>query len=207
MFLRIDPDEPEPWLITRVADVLRRGGVAVLPTDTLYGIACRLDDEAAVRRVRAIKGLDPKKPLAVLLPDLTGISRWTKHLESPAFFLMKRVLPGPYTFVVQASGEVPRAMLPQRKTIGIRVPDQAILQAILAELGTPLVSTSVLDDEGAFVNEPLAIEERLGKLVDVVVDAGVLGTEPSTVVDLSSGEPELIRAGKGDVAALRLVEE
>ena len=207
MFLRIDPEEPEPWLISRVADVLRKGGVAVVPTDTLYGIACRLDDEAAVRRVYAIKGLDPKKPLAILLPSVADVARWAKGVDTPAFLLMKRVLPGPYTFILHASAEVPRVMTRVRKTVGIRVPDQPILQAILAEIGSPLLSTSVLDDTGEFINEPLAIEERLGKLVDVVVDAGVLGTEPSTVVDLSSGSPELIRAGKGDVARLRLVEE
>ena len=205
MFVRIDPAEPEPWLIARVADVLRRGGVAVLPTDTLYGIACRIDDEQAARRIYALKGLDPKKPLAILLPDVAGISHWTRGLDTPAFRLMKRVLPGPYTFLLPASAEVPKGMLKTRKTIGIRVPDQAITQAILRELGAPLLTTSVKDEDGGFLNEPLAIEERLGGLVDVVVDGGPMGLEPSTIVDLTSGEPEILREGKGSVAALGLV--
>jgi len=205
MFVRIDPAEPEPWLIARVADVLRRGGVAVLPTDTLYGIACRIDDEQATRRIYALKGLDPAKPLAILLPDVAGISHWTRSIDTPAFRLMKRVLPGPYTFLLPASSEVPKGMLKTRKTIGIRVPDQAITQAILRELGAPLLTTSVKDEDGGFLNEPLAIEERLGGLVDIVVDGGPMGLEPSTIVDLTSGEPEILREGKGSVAALGLV--
>lgn len=207
MFVRIDPLEPEPWLLSRVIDVLRKGGVAVLPTDTLYGIACLMSNAEAAKRLYALKGLDPRKPLAILLPDVGAIAPWARSLDTPAFRLLKRVLPGPYTFILQASAEVPRQVLRGRKTIGVRVPDQPLVLAILEELGEPLLTTSVTDDEGGFVNDPLAIEERLGGVVDVVVDAGPCSTDPSTIVDLTSGSPEILRVGKGSVEALGIVED
>jgi len=204
MFLSIDPEQPQPWLVAKVVEVLRRGGVAVLPTDTVYGIACSIDQPQAIQRIYALKGLDPKKPLSLLLPDITGIAHWARAVTTPAYRLMKRVLPGPYTFILPASSEVPRIMLRWRKTIGIRVPDTPILHAILRELGQPLLTTSVRTDDDEYVNDPFALEERLGGLVDLVVDGGPLLEQPSTVVDLSGAEPELVRAGKGDVAALQL---
>lgn len=207
MFVRIDPEEPEAWLVVRVVDVLRKGGVAVLPTDTLYGIACRLGDANAMQRLYALKGLDPKKPLSILLSDVSEIGRWARSLDTPSYRLLKRILPGPYTIILNASPEVPRVMTRVRKTIGVRVPDAPIVQAILRELGEPLLTTSVNGDEGGFLNEPLAIEERLGGVVDIVVDGGPLGSEPSTIIDVTGGSPEILRVGKGSVEGLGLSED
>jgi tRNA threonylcarbamoyl adenosine modification protein (Sua5/YciO/YrdC/YwlC family) len=204
VFLSIDPAVPQPWLVARVAEVLRRGGVAVLPTDTVYGIACSVAQPEAIKRIYALKGLDPRKPLSLLLPDVGEVARWARAVTTPAYRLMKRVLPGPYTFILPASSEVPRIMLRTRKTVGIRVPDNPIVRAVLRELGSPLLTTSVRTDDDEFVNDPFALEERLGGVVDVVVDGGPLLEEPSTVVDLSGREPVLVRAGKGEVGALQL---
>ena len=204
MFLSIDPEDPQPWLVAKVVEVLRRGGVAVLPTDTVYGIACSIAEPEPIERLYALKGLDPKKPLSLLLPDVSEIARWARSVTTPAYRLMKRVLPGPYTFILPASPEVPRIMLRTRKTIGIRVPDNAIVAAVLRGLGGPLLTTSVRTEDDEFVNDPFALEERLGGVVDVVVDGGPLLEQPSTVVDLSGREPVLVRAGKGDVEALQL---
>lgn len=202
MFLRVDSESPEPWLVVKVADILRRGGVAVLPTDTLYALACSLQRPEAIERLYALRDHDAKKPLSILLPSADEVGRWTRGLATPSYRLMKRVLPGPYTFILPASPELPRIMLRQRKTLGVRVPDNAIVRAVLESLGHPLLVTSVKDREGEFVNEPLALEEMLGGVVDVVVDGGTLSPVPSTIVDLTGDEPVLVRAGKGDVAAL-----
>ncbi len=207
MLIEIDPTDPESWLIGRVADIIAGGGVAVIPTDTVYGLACDITRADAIERIYALKELDPKKPLAILVKDMATIGHYARGVSNTAFRVMKRVLPGPYTFILPATAEVPKIMLRKRKTIGIRMPANAITLALMAELANPLLTTSIRSADDAFLNDPVAIEEAYERKVDVVVDGGLLLPQPSTVVDLSGPVPELIRAGKGDVDALGMFEE
>lgn len=204
MIVQIDPEQPEGWLVARVVQTLKRGGVAVIPTDTVYGLVCGISHAGAIRRIYALKQMASKKPLSILVDDMQTVGRYTRGVSTPVFRMMKRVLPGPYTFIFRASDDVPKIMLHQRKTIGIRMPDHAIVLAVLAEVGEPLLSTSIRNPHDDFVNDPNEIEERLGARLDVVVDGGVLKPVPSTVVDFSEDPPVLVREGKGDVAALEL---
>ncbi len=206
MLLTIDPREPESWLIARVVNLLRGGGVVVVPTDTVYGYACLLDDGEAVRRLYHVKGIAAAKRLSLLVGDLATAARYAKGMTTPVFRMMKRVLPGPYTFIFEATSEVPRTMLRKRRTIGIRYPDCPILLSVLSELGAPLLTTSVRNDADEWLLDPMEIEADLGGAVDLVVDGGKLPNDPSTVVDLSGDQPVLVRPGKGDVAALELFE-
>jgi tRNA threonylcarbamoyl adenosine modification protein (Sua5/YciO/YrdC/YwlC family) len=204
VLIQIDPDQPESWLVARAAEVLRRGGVAVVPTDTVYGLACGISHPRAIERIYALKDLDAKKPLAILVPDMRVASTYATGISTSVFRMMKRVLPGPYTFIFEATKEVPKIMLRRRKTIGLRMPDNVIVMELLDELGEPLLTTSVRQPDDQFLNDPVEIEQRYGSGVDVVIDGGVLLPEPSTVVDFSSDVPELVREGKGDVDALEL---
>jgi len=204
MILEIDPVEPEPWLLARAAQVLRGGGIVVMPTDTVYGLTCGITHHDAIRRIYKLKDMDPKKPLSVLVSDMSMVGRFAKGVSTPAYRLLKRVLPGPYTFVFEASPEVPKIMLRKRRTIGIRMPDNPIALALLEEMGEPLLSSSIRDPEHDFVNNPDEIERSLGSDVEMVIDGGILLPVPSTVVDLSNDEPVLIRDGKGDVDTLEL---
>ncbi len=204
MIVQIDPEQPEGWLVARVVQTLKRGGVAVIPTDTVYGAVCGISHGGAVRRIYALKQMASKKPLSILVDDMQTVGRYARGVSTPVFRMMKRVLPGPYTFIFRASDEVPKIMLHQRKTIGIRMPDHAIVLAVLAEVGEPLLTTSIRNPHDDFVNDPNEIEERLGSQIDVVVDGGVLKPVPSTVVDFSEDPPVLVREGKGDLAALEL---
>ena len=204
MILEIDPQDPEPWLVARAADVVAKGGVAVIPTDTVYGLACDITRPDAIERIYALKDLDPKKPLALLVGGMSTVGRYAKGVSTPAYRLLKRVLPGAYTFIFNASTEVPKIMLRKRKTIGIRMPDNPIILSMLAELDNPMITTSIRSPDDDFINDPVVLEEIYGRKVDLVVDGGPLLPHPSTVVDLSGGEPVLIREGKGDVEALEL---
>jgi len=204
MILEIDPVEPEPWLLARAAQVLRGGGIVVMPTDTVYGLTCGITHHDAIRRIYKLKDMDPKKPLSVLVSDMSMVGRFAKGVSTPAYRLLKRVLPGPYTFIFEASPEVPKIMLRKRRTIGIRMPDNPIALALLEEMGEPLLSSSIRDPEHDFVNNPDEIEKSLGSDVEMVIDGGILLPVPSTVVDLSGDEPVLLRDGKGDVDTLEL---
>ena len=204
MILEIDPVEPEPWLLARAAQVLRGGGVVVMPTDTVYGMTCGITHHEAIRRIYKLKDMDPKKPLSILVGDMSMIGCYTRGVSTPAFRLLKRVLPGPYTFIFEASPEVPKIMLRKRRTVGIRMPDNPIALALLAEMGEPLLSSSIRGPEQDFVNDPEELDASLGKDVEMVIDGGILLPVPSTVVDLSGAEPVLLREGKGDVGILEL---
>lgn len=204
MILQIDPVEPEPWLLARAAQVLREGGVVVMPTDTVYGLTCGITHHEAIRRIYRLKDMDPKKPLSILVADMTMVGRFARGVTNPAFRLLKRVLPGPYTFIFEASPEVPKIMLRKRRTIGIRMPDNPIALALLAELGEPLLSSSIRGPDEDFVNDPEEIEARFGDDVEMVIDGGILLPVPSTVVDLSGDEPVILRRGRGDVETLEL---
>lgn len=206
MLLRIDAAEPESWLVARVAQVLRKGGVVVLPTDTVYSLVCRLGDEDAIERLYGVKGMPPAKMLSILVPDIASAAKYTKGISNHVFRAMKRVLPGPYTFIFQASPEVPRIMLHKRRTIGLRIPAAPLVQGLLEELGEPLLASSVRNVADEFLLDPITIEERLKGQVELVVDCGLVANEPSTVIDLTGDEPVLLREGKGSVAALELFE-
>ena len=204
MILEIDPVEPEPWLLPRAADVLRAGGVVVMPTDTVYGLTCCVTHHDAIRRIYKLKDMDAKKPLSILVSNMSMVGQYARGVSTPAFRILKRVLPGPYTFIFEASPEVPKIMLRKRRTIGIRMPDNPIALALIEEMGEPLLSSSIRDPEHEFVNDPDEIDRTLGKRVELVIDGGILLPVPSTVVDLSGDEPVLLRKGKGDVEALEL---
>ena len=204
MIVEIDPVSPEPWLVARAAGVLRKGGVAIIPTDTVYGLACGISHAKAIKRIYTLKDMDPKKPLAILVGDMTTIGQYARGLTTPYFRLLKRVLPGPYTFIFEATSEVPKIMLRKRPTIGVRMPVHPITLALLEELDEPLLTTSVRTPDDQWVIEPVEVESTLDDRVDVVVDGGPLVAQPSTVVDLSGSEPVLVREGKGDVDDLEL---
>jgi tRNA threonylcarbamoyl adenosine modification protein (Sua5/YciO/YrdC/YwlC family) len=204
VIVEIDPNEPESWLVARAADVLRKGGVAIIPTDTVYGLACGISHAKAIKRIYELKNMDPKKPLAILVNEMTTVGQYAKGVTTPYYRLLKRVLPGPYTFIFEASAEVPKIMLRKRRTIGIRMPDHPIALALLAELDEPLLTTSVRTPDDHWVIEPVEVESTLDHRVDVVVDCGPLVATPSTVVDLSGDSPVLVREGKGDVGDLEL---
>ncbi len=206
MIVEIDPTTPQPWLIARAADLLRTGGVVVIPTDTVYGVTCSISQPDAIQRVYDLKKMDPKKPLSILVDDMRTVGRYARGVSTPAYRLLKRVLPGPYTFIFEATSEVPKIMLRRRRTIGIRMPDHPVTRAIVGLLDEPLLSTSIRNPDDDFVNDPAEIESRYGRAVDMVIDSGVLLPVPSTVVDLSGDQPVLVRAGKGDVAALEMFE-
>jgi tRNA threonylcarbamoyl adenosine modification protein (Sua5/YciO/YrdC/YwlC family) len=205
VLVTIDPVEPENWLIARAAQALRRG-VIVIPTDTVYAFACPLSHSDSIDRLYELKQITPAKRLSIMVDDIATAARFTRGISNPVFRAMRRVLPGPYTFIFQASSDVPRIMLRKRRTIGIRIPDSAIALALLEEAGEPLLLTSVRNASDGWIGDPAEIEEKLHGELECVVDGGLLTNEPSTVVDLSQDEPKLLRQGKGDVAALELFD-
>ena len=197
--------EDDPSLaLEQAISHLTAGQPIVYPTDTVYGLTCGITHHEAIRRIYKLKDMDAKKPLSILVGDMTMIGRYARGVSTPAFRMLKRVLPGPYTFIFEASPEVPKIMLRRRRTIGIRMPDNPIALALLAEMGEPLLSSSIRDPDLDFVNDPEEIERSMGKTVEMVIDGGILLPVPSTIVDLSSGEPVLHREGKGDIDALEL---
>lgn len=205
-YFTIHPDHPQPRLIRQAAEIVRAGGVIVYPTDSCYALGCRLGDKDAERRIREIRGVDAHHPLTLVVRDLSEIAVYAK-VDNAQFRLLKTLTPGPYTFVLRATREVPRRLMhPRRATIGIRVPDHAVAQALLAELGEPLLSsTLVLPGANAPVADPETIRSRLEKRVALILDAGFCGIEPTTVVDLLGPSPEVLRKGRGSLAPLGLV--
>ena len=199
MILQLDCKEPEHWIAQEAVRVLERGGVVALPTDTVYGVACDIDNEEAVRRIYRLKGMDQKKLLSILCADLNMAAQYTRGIPTQWFRFLKRELPGPYTFILPASKDLPRVMLKQRKTVGIRVPDCPITLELIRQLGRPMISTSIRMGENQWINDPVEIEEYYRHELDLVVDGGILIPEPSTVIDFSGSEPTLVRAGKGVV--------
>ncbi|HTH59104.1 MAG TPA: L-threonylcarbamoyladenylate synthase [Paraburkholderia sp.] len=199
-FFRLHPDNPQPRLVKQAVQIIRDGGVIALPTDSSYALACQLDDKSAVERLRRIRGLDERQLLSLLVRDLSELASFAM-VDNRQYRLIKAVTPGPYVFVLQATKEVPRRLShPSRKTIGLRVPSNPISLAILEELGEPLIaSTLILPPDTEPLNDPDEIRERLEKQLDLVIDGGATPCEPSTVVDLSGGEPVLVRAGRGSL--------
>lgn len=199
-FFRIHPDNPQPRLINQAVQIIKDGGLVALPTDSSYALACHLDDKDAVERLRRIRGIDDKQLLSLLVRDLSELSNFAQ-VDNRQYRLIKSVTPGPYVFVLQATKEVPRRLShPSRKTIGLRVPDHTITLDLLGALGEPLLaSTLILPPDTEPLNDPEEIRERLEKQIELVIDAGACPAEPSTVIDLSGGEPVLVRAGRGSL--------
>ena len=203
-YFQIHPETPQPRLVRQAVDLLRRGAVVVYPTDTCYAIGCGIGDKQAIDRIRAIRRLDDRHNFTLVCRDLSEIGTYAR-VDNTVYRLVKAFTPGPYTFLLPATREVPRRLQhPKRKTIGIRVPANAIAQALLAELGEPLMSTTMqLPGDEFPLSDPLEIRERLERQVDLVIDGGIGGLEPTTVVDLVSGSPEVIREGAGDPVPFR----
>lgn len=198
MLLEINPINPQQRLIDRVVDILRRGGVIAYPTDTSYGIGCDILNKKAIERVYLIKQLPKNKPFSFLCSDLKNISHYAK-VTNYAYKTMRRMLPGPYTFILEGSNEVPKMMLTKRKTAGIRVPDNSICLALITSLGNPIISTTASVGDGEVLNEPWLIDAHFGKQLDVVIDGGPVPGEPSSVVSLINDEPQVLREGVGNV--------
>jgi len=199
VIITINPKNPQRRLIRRVVEILEGGGVIGYPTDTIYGVGCDLFNQEAIRKIHRLKKLEEKKPLSFICSDLKDISRYA-YVSNYAYKMMKRLLPGPYTFVLKATKLVPKIAMTKQNTVGIRIPDNKICLALVKELGHPIISTSVYKpDEGLF-NEPAEIEERFGKQLDLVIDGGVIVAEHSSIIDLTGDSPKVIRKGKGDVS-------
>ena len=203
-FFAIHPDNPQDRLIKQAADIVRGGGVVAYPTDSCYALGCQLGDKAAMERILNIRQIDQKHHLTLMCADLSELGTYAK-VDNSQFRLLKATTPGSYTFILQASKEVPaRTLHPKRKTIGLRVPDNTIALALLAELGEPLLScTLMLPEDDEPLTDPYEIRDRLEHSVDAIIDGGWCGTEPTTVIDRTDGI-ELVRQGKGDLAPFGL---
>ena len=200
MLVAINNQNPQMRLIRKAVEILRGGGIVIYPTDTVYGMGCDLFNKKGIERIYEIKRRDRKQPLSFVCADLKDISRYAQVSDN-AYKIMRRLLPGPYTFILDASRAVPKIILPKRQTTGIRVPDNRICQALVAEMGSPIISTSVKDGEGELLSDPRIIEELFGKRVDMIIDGGIIAAAPSSVVSLLNEGVEVVRAGKGDVSA------
>jgi tRNA threonylcarbamoyl adenosine modification protein (Sua5/YciO/YrdC/YwlC family) len=199
MILTINPKNPQLRLVRKVIETLQQGGVIGYPTDTIYGVGCDLFNQEAIRKVHRLKKVEEKKPLSFICADLKDISRYA-HVSNYAYKMMKRLLPGPYTFVLTATKLVPKIAMTKQNTVGIRIPDNKICLSLVKELGNPIISTSVYRPDESLYNDPVEIEERFGKQIDLVIDGGVIVAEHSSIIDLTDEFPRVIRKGKGDVS-------
>jgi tRNA threonylcarbamoyl adenosine modification protein (Sua5/YciO/YrdC/YwlC family) len=199
-YFAVHPTHPQPRLIAQAADIIRAGGVIAYPTDSCYAIGCHIGDKEAMQRLRNIRKIDDKHHLTLMCRDLSEIATYAQ-VDNVQYRLLRKLTPGSYTFILRASREVPRRLLhPRRKTIGMRVPDHAVAQALLTALGEPLLSATLsLPGDTLPLNDGEEIRSRLEHSIDLVLDAGSCGIEPTTMVDLTGAAPELLRQGKGSV--------
>lgn len=202
MLIKIYPENPNQKEILKAVEILRSGGIIIYPTDTVYGIGCSIDKPKAVQRVAKIRGLDINKAnFTFIFYDLSHIADFTKHLSNDVFRLMKKNLPGPFTFILEANSNIPKLFKKKKKNIGIRVPDNNIIREIVKELGNPILSKSIHDEDDIieYTTDPELIHEKYSNLVDAVIDGGYGDNEASTVVDCTQDEFEIIREGKGEL--------
>jgi tRNA threonylcarbamoyl adenosine modification protein (Sua5/YciO/YrdC/YwlC family) len=200
MLLQIHPENPGQRQITNVAETLSRGGIVIYPTDTVYGMGCDIKQGKAIEKVARIKGVSPKKPsLSFIFSDISQISAYTRPIDNSIFKLLKRNLPGAFTFILNANNQVPKLFKGQKKTIGIRIPDCNIIREIVRELGRPVLSTSIHDTDEIieYTTDPELIYEKYQNLADIVINGGYGKNEASTIVDCTMGEPQIIRQGLG----------
>lgn len=200
MLIRIYPENPNPKAIEQVVDCLRHGGIVIYPTDTIYGLGCAIDNHAAVEKIIRFKGINTKKAhLSFICYDLSHISDYIKPISNATFKLMKKNLPGAFTFVLNANNNIPKLFKNNKKTVGIRVPDNSIIREIVKELGSPILSTSVKEDDEIleYSTDPELIHEKFAQIADLVIDGGYGDNEPSTIVDCTGETVDIIRQGKG----------
>jgi tRNA threonylcarbamoyl adenosine modification protein (Sua5/YciO/YrdC/YwlC family) len=204
-FFQIHPVNPQARLIKQAAQIIHGGGIVAVPTDSCYALVCHLDDKGAVERLRRIRGIDEKHHLTLLCRDLSELGVYAR-VDNRQFRLLKAATPGPFTFILEATKCVPRRLShPSRKTIGLRVPEDTIINALLAELDQPLLGTTlIMPDEVDPLNDADEICSRLGKQLELIIDGGACSMEPTTVIDLTGPEAELVRQGRGDAAAFGL---
>lgn len=200
MLIAVHPKDPQVRLIKQIADCLRSGGVIIYPTDTVYGLGCDIFQPKAVERICRIKGLDPAKAnLSFVCSDLSDLSKYARAISTPHFRFIKNHIPGPFTFILPASKEVPKILKSKKDAIGLRIPDHKITHAIAAALGHPILSSSLPGEMVEEYTDPALIHEKFEKLVDLVVDGGIGGMEYSTIVDMTDEAPEVIRQGLGNL--------
>lgn len=204
-FFQVHPVNPQARLIKQAAQIIHGGGIVAVPTDSCYALVCHLDDKGAVERLRRLRGIDEKHHLTLLCRDLSELGVYAR-VDNRQFRLLKAATPGPFTFILEATKCVPRRLShPSRKTIGLRVPEDAIINALLAELDQPLLGTTlIMPDETEALNDADIICERLGKQLELIIDGGACSMEPTTVIDLTGDEAVLVRQGRGDAAAFGL---
>ncbi|MFC2089245.1 L-threonylcarbamoyladenylate synthase [Bacteroidota bacterium] len=202
MIVKLYENNPDPTIVAQIVDQLDRGGVIIYPTDTVYGLGCDITKNRAVERVARIKGVKVEKSnFAFICSDLSHLSDYAKHVDNPTFKLMKSYLPGPYTFILNAGGKVPKLFKGKRKTVGIRIPDNNIILEIVRQLGRPILTTSLKEDDEImeYPTDPEVIHDEYKEIVDIVIDGGYGGYIPSTIIDCTGDQPELIRQGLGEV--------
>ncbi len=199
MIIKINAANPQPRLIRKVVDILKEGGVIAYPTDTIYGLGCDLYQKDAIERIHRLKKHSKNKRLSIICADLKDISNYA-HVPDYAYRIMRSLIPGPYTFILEATKLVPKIMLTNQKTVGIRVPNNNIPLALVKELDYPIITTSVTKPDEGLYNDPEEIDQMFGKALDVVIDGGAIVAEHSSIIDFTADHPQVLRAGKGDVS-------
>ncbi len=192
----INPVNPQRRFIQRAVDVLANGGLIIYPTDTVYGLGCDLHNKKAIQKIYQIKGYKKKKRLSFICPDLKNIAKYA-HVDTPAYKVMRYLTPGPYTFLLEATREVPKIMVEKRKTVGIRVPDNNVCHALLEAFGNPIISTSARFADEQYTNKTDELEAKFSQHVDLFLESDGCGLEPSTIIDFTNEEPKVVRQGKG----------
>ncbi len=203
MLIKIYPENPNEKAIQQVVEVLKKGGIIIYPTDTVYGMGCDITNSKAIERICKIKGIKPEKAnFSFVCYDLRHISDYTKPIDNETYRILKKALPGPFTFIFNANKIVPKLLSSNKKTVGIRVPNNSIARSIVQLLGNPIISTSIHDEDEIieYSTDPELIHEKYEELVDLVIDGGYGDNQPSTIVDCSEGDFEIIRQGKGDLS-------
>ncbi len=200
MLLHIHPDDPQQRNLNTVINCLKNGGIIIYPTDTIYGLGCDIYNTAAIERICRLKNMDPKKAqFSFICCDLSHLSDYAKSVDTPTFRLLKNALPGPYTFILEASKQVPKLLKTKKDTVGIRVPNHKVCHEIVRQLEHPIMSVSLpMEDDVEYYTDPELMHDMFGDKVDIVIDSGIGGMIPSTVIDCSQGTPELIREGAGE---------
>jgi len=199
MLIKINPENPQTRLIRKAVDTIKNGGIVAYPTDTFYGIGCDIMNKKAIERIYLLKHRDRKKPFSFICSDLKHISRYAK-VSNYAYKTMKRLLPGPYTFILAGSRLVPKIMLTRRKSAGIRVPASSICRMLVEELGNPIITTSATKRDGSSINDPSLIHDHFNSRIDIVIDGGPVPDAPSSIISLIDDIPAIIRRGAGEVS-------
>ncbi|MBC8204477.1 threonylcarbamoyl-AMP synthase [bacterium] len=199
--VKVHPQNPQMRWINFAAELLKNGGVVAYPTDTRYGVGCDILQKKAIERIYRIKKHDVHHPLSFIFPDLKRLSEYV-NISTPNYKILRRCLPGPFTFILEATRLIPKIMLTNRKTVGVRIPEDPIINALTTSLEGPILNSSVSGNPMFEMNDPEVIEDEIGHQIDFILDGGIIISEPSTVVDLTGGEPVVIREGKGDISLL-----